>query len=140
MLEVVEALMGVAAERAAKAVHDDDHATELRLIYERVSDLRRGDAEGSLLEARADFYDAIIRISGNSELARTMPLLQLHLLRVQFHAHVTGKQRKAQLDEYDVIAEHILSGDARKAGTAMRRHLRLTRSRIQHMPAAVFRE
>ena len=76
--------------------------------------------------------------SGNRELARTMPLMHVHLLRMQFHQFMRPKDRQAQFAEYDELARNILAGSPERAEAAMRRHIQRTRRRLERLPDEFF--
>ena len=85
-----------------------------------------------------DFYDTIIQIGGNLELKRMLPLMQIHLLRMQFQAYITPRDREKQFKEYETITETILSGDAMRAQKVAGLHIRRTRLSLMRLPDEAF--
>lgn len=138
ILLVVEQLASLAARLAAEAIDQGNNRKDLAQAFERVMAFREHPEGLPLALARAAFYDMLVRIGGNRELARTMPLMQIHLLRMQVHQYMSRQDREQQFAEYEALAQHVLNGDARQAENAMRNHLRRTRKRIEHLPDEVF--
>lgn len=138
MLLVQEALTGLAARLAAAAIHQGEHRAEFQAAYDKLQPFR-DQADGiAFLEERSRFYAAMIRIGGNRELRRMMPALQIHLLRMQFHSHLTPKDRARQFAEYDELVAAILAGEQNEAERLMRQHIRRTRLAIERLPDEAF--
>jgi DNA-binding GntR family transcriptional regulator len=91
-----------------------------------------------VLDARVRFYEELVAIGGNAELARFVPIPQTNLLRAQFERHLPREERAARRRDYPAIARLILDGRGGAADTAMRRHIRNTRKAIAALPDAVF--
>ncbi|MBM3482467.1 MAG: GntR family transcriptional regulator [Alphaproteobacteria bacterium] len=138
MLLVQEALAGLGARLAAAVINEADHRAEFENAYGRLQTFRQRDDAIAFIEERSRFYATMIRIGGNAELRRMMPALHIHLLRMQFHAHLTPKDRERQFEEYDALVAAILAGEQNDAEKLMRQHIRRTRLAIERLPDEAF--
>lgn len=139
LLKVVEVVTGLVARLAVDTIAKD---RLMRSAFRRVSDAllpfeSKGDTH-AFMEARRAFWDVLITACNNVELARIMPLMQIHLLRLQFQAHVTTEDRRKQFQEYRAMIEAILDGNARRAERVTRIHIRRTRISISRLPSEAF--
>ncbi len=138
MLLVQEMLTGLAARLAAAAIGEGRGRDEFEGAYQRLL-THRERADGiAFLEERSRFYGTMIRIGGNRELGRMMPAMQIHLLRMQFHQHLTPKDRARQFEEYDALVKAILTGNQNEAEKLTRQHIRRTRLSIERLPDEAF--
>ena len=137
-LIVLEALVGLMASLAARRISEDDNAARMREAHERLLAFRDDGGTAAFLDERRQFYDTIIQIGGNLELKRMLPLMQIHLLRMQFQAYITPRDREKQFKEYETIAETILSGDAMRAQKVAGLHIRRTRLSLMRLPDEAF--
>lgn len=139
LLKVIEVVTGLVARLAARSV---GAGGPLRDAFIRVSgELMAFEALGdslAFMEKRREFYDVLIAASDNIELKRIMPLMQIHLLRLQFQTRLTAKDRRKQFIEYRAITRTVLSGDARLAERMTRIHIRRTRLSISRLPDDAF--
>ncbi|HLB06977.1 MAG TPA: GntR family transcriptional regulator, partial [Alphaproteobacteria bacterium] len=138
MLLVVERLASLAAYLAAKAIDKRPNRVAFEDAYARVRALQAHPEGLGAVQARTKFYEVLMAASGNRELARTMPLMHVHLLRMQFHQFMRPKDRQAQFAEYDALARNILAGSPERAEAAMRRHIQRTRRRLERLPDEFF--
>ncbi len=137
-LVVLERIVGLVARLAAERVDLPGHRTMLEDQHARlVSTGERGDF-AALLKERRDFYDVLIRMAGNRELARLMPLMQIHLLRLQFQSYVTQDQRQKQFLDYAAITRAVLAGDRVRADRLMQIHIKRTRLALMRLPDEAF--
>lgn len=139
LLKVVEVVTGLVARLAAERMAG---APDLRPAFRKASDdllayEQLGDSH-AFMEARQAFWDVLITASDNVELKRIMPLMQIHLLRLQFQTHLTAADRRKQFQEYRAMVEVILGGDARRAERVTRIHIRRTRISIARLPSEAF--
>lgn len=137
-LVVLERIVGLVARLAAERVDLPGHRAMLEDQHARlVSTAERGDF-AALLKERRDFYDVLIRMAGNRELARLMPLMQIHLLRLQFQSYVTHDQRQKQFLDYAAITRAVLAGDRVRADRLMQIHIKRTRLTLMRLPDEAF--
>jgi DNA-binding GntR family transcriptional regulator len=137
-LIVLEALVGLMASLAARRISSDENAARMREAHERLLAFRDDGGTAAFLEERRRFYDTIIQIGANLELKRMLPLMQIHLLRMQFQAYITPRDREKQFKEYETITETILRGDAMRAQKVAGLHIRRTRLSLMGLPDEAF--
>jgi DNA-binding GntR family transcriptional regulator len=138
MLLVQEMLTGLAARLAAAVIGERHNRQEFKDAYQRLLAFRDHADSIAFLEERSRFYGTMIRIGGNRELSRMMPAMQIHLLRMQFHQHLTPKDRARQFEEYAALVAAILAGNQNEAEKLMRQHIRRTRLSIERLPDEAF--
>lgn len=138
ILVIQETLTGLAARLGAEHIGRGDNQKRFKDAYRRLMDFTDRADSLSILDERARFYDTLVEIGGNRQLHRFVPIPQTDLLRTQFRQHMTERDRDRQFKEYETIARHILAGNAQSAETAMQRHIRNTRLRIERLPDGVF--
>ncbi len=83
-------------------------------------------------------YDAMVEMSGNGELARTMPLARTDLFRAQLETVQNEKQRSRHASGYSKIAQAIADCDPAAADRAVKRHFDGTRTTIEELPISAF--
>jgi len=137
-LMVLEWLVGLMANLAARRVGERDNSAAMRAAYQRLLAFRDDGGTAAFLDERRAFYDTILQIGGNLELKRMLPLMQIHLLRMQFQAYITPRDRQKQFEEYAAITEAILAGNASKAEMISRQHIRRTRLSLMRLPDEAF--
>ncbi len=137
-LMVLEVLVGLMAKLAAKRIPEGDNAETMREAFRRLLAFRNDGGTAAFLDERRSFYDTILQIGGNHELQRMLPLMQIHLLRMQFQAYITPRDRGKQFAEYQTITETILSGDGLRAGKVAALHVRRTRLSLMRLPDEAF--
>jgi DNA-binding GntR family transcriptional regulator len=137
-LMVLESLVGLMANLAARRIGEGENAASMRAAHQRLLAFRDDGGTAAFLDERRSFYDSILQIGGNVELKRMLPLMQIHLLRMQFQAYITPRDREKQFKEYATITEAILSGDSAKSETAGRQHVRRTRLSLMRLPDEAF--
>jgi DNA-binding GntR family transcriptional regulator len=137
-LLVLEVLVGLMANLAARQINEHDNAGRMREAFQRLLAFRHDGGAVAFLDERRAFYDTILQIGGNRELRRVLPLMQIHLLRMQFQAYITPRDREKQFKEYETITETILSGDAVRAQKVASLHVRRTRLSLMRLPDEAF--
>lgn len=120
-LLVIEYCIGLAARLAAERIGEGDN----RSRFESAADeLLRHAGDGESFEqvrARDRFYRVLTSVSGNAELVRIIPTLQVHLLRNRYSLSPTER-----FADYRAIAAGILGGQGEAAEAAARDHIRKT--------------
>jgi DNA-binding GntR family transcriptional regulator len=137
-LMVLEVLVGLMAKIAAKRIGENDNAAKMREAFQRLLAFKSDGGTAAFLDERRSFYDTIIQIGGNRELQRMLPLMQIHLLRMQFQAYITPRDREKQFAEYQTITETILSGDGVRSEKVAALHVRRTRLSLMRLPDEAF--
>ncbi|WP_204318780.1 GntR family transcriptional regulator [Pseudooceanicola aestuarii] len=125
-----EVVLGLAARQAA--LHSDapgarDTLTE---ALARIQDHRDADGRFEYLRRRNRYIRKLVAISGNDEVQRLLPRLQVHLIRnklsVPLNQRVTG---------FEAITSAVLSRDPAKAEDAARAYVRRTANWVlPHFP------
>jgi len=136
LLAILEALAAVAARLAADAVCGGASSADMRDAQAQLA--AWGSSDPGLIAKRRHFYDALIAIGGNSQLAGVMPLMQIHLLRLQAQPWFTADDLRDRTAEYAAITEAVVAGDPKRAETAMRRHMQRMTARLRKLPDAAF--
>ncbi len=137
-LMVLEALTGLAARLASQHIGEGGNRADFEGEYRTLMSFKDQGDSIAFLDQRRAFYDSLIRIGGNRELERLMPLMQIHLLRLQFQSYVTHRQREKQFQEYEAISQAVLKGNHRLAERLMELHIRRTRIVIGRLPEEAF--
>ncbi|MGE4014095.1 MAG: GntR family transcriptional regulator [Alphaproteobacteria bacterium] len=137
ILVLLEPMIGLAARLAAERIGTGDHARRLRASHARLTGFRSNPDSLDSIQARDEFYAALIAIGGNQELARIMPSMQVHLVRAQFRAFRPAFEDK-RFDDYDLISKAVLAGDGPRAESAGRRHIQHVRKGLAALPDAAF--
>lgn len=138
-LVVLEMLCGLMARLAAQAVNDSGNAERLREATEWLSLYKNGEPVPDDISKRRHFYDTLAEIGGNRQLTSILPMMQIHLLRLQIHAYLDAPARRAQLQGYAETTRAVLAGNATLAERAMRKHIRRTRQVYANLPDEAFR-
>lgn len=137
-LIVLEVLTGLVASLAAQSINKGSNRATLRAEHAKLMAFREQPDSIAFLNQRSAYYDCLIRMGANRELGRLMPLMQIHLLRLQFHSFVTTEQRVKQFEEYDAISRAVLAGNEKLAERLMRLHIRRTRIAWSRLPEEAF--
>jgi DNA-binding GntR family transcriptional regulator len=129
---------GLMANLAAKQIKENSNASRMRDAHKRLLGFKDDGGTAAFLDERRSFYDTIVEIGGNHELKRILPLMQIHLLRMQFQSYITPRDREQQFKEYQAIADSILSGNAARAEKTAALHIRRTRLSLKKLPDEAF--
>jgi DNA-binding GntR family transcriptional regulator len=138
LLKVVEMVTGLVARLATQSIRNGYLREEFRRVGAELLAFEALGDSLACMEKRRDFYDVLISASKNVELQRIMPLMQIHLLRLQFQTHLTAADRKKQFQEYRAMIDTVLSGNANRAERLTRIHIRRTRLSISRLPEDAF--
>lgn len=138
ILDLVELMIGLAARLAATAIASETSRGEaLREALDGLMAFEMRQDSYDLLRARNTFYRSLVEIGRNRELARVLPGMHVHLVRVQVRRHV-DERRGERFSDYRAIGEAVLAGDARRAELAGRRHVRSLRQALERLPESAF--
>jgi DNA-binding GntR family transcriptional regulator len=138
VLVVFEAMTGLVVKLAVRNIGEAGNSASFKREYHKLIAFRDREDSIAFLAQRRAFYDALIRIGGNRELGRIMPLMQVHLLRMQFQSYVTSHQREEQFQEYEAVSRAVLDGDQKRAERFMKFHINRTRIVFGHLPDEAF--
>ena len=137
ILDIVDALVGLAARRAAERIRSPGHAEQLTRAYEMLSPFERSDDFAGFVSARENYYRTLVRLSGNREMARLFPNMLMHMIRLQLR-HFNRAADSMQFDDYSHLTRAILSGDARHADEVGRLHVHHTIDSVASLPDRAF--
>jgi len=138
LLDVLEVLTGLAARLATHEIQVEGNKQRLHEAYDHLKQIHEGGGVVSYLVERRHFYDTVIEIGGNEQIAKVLPTMQIHILRMQFRSYWTAKENEDQFNDYSLITSAILEGDAKKAERQMKLHIRRIRQGIERLPDAAF--
>ncbi len=138
ILTVQEQLTGLAARLAAERIGEGGNRARFADGMARLARFRERRDPVAFLDERVRFYETLVAIGGNRELARFVPLAQVQLLRMQFQQYLSEDDRERQFREYEALSAHILAADPARAEKAMQQHIRRTLLRIERLPDELF--
>lgn len=130
LLDVTEMLLGLAARSAARSIEFGNNRAMLGKVAQALRQRHSGRALPNVLDERLDFYNVMLRIAANRELARALPLARAQIFRAQFYNDLTPDDLRAMIEEYRGIVDAILAGDEAKAERRMREHVERTGDRL----------
>lgn len=139
LLRVLEVTCALGAELAARWIGQKGARAAFESVAEKLLSFEQGGDSYEFIETRREFYDVLFYISGNMELRRIIPLMNIHLLRLQFLTRMPDRDRKKQFDEYRAVIATVLNGQSRRAARLMAIHIRRTRLSISRMGDDAFR-
>jgi DNA-binding GntR family transcriptional regulator len=122
ILILLETLIGLACRLAASKISRSGNKALLRQTLASLLQAPFSTGAFEFVHLRNKFYRTLLDIGDNSELTRILPSVQVHLLRSQTRV-VTTKNESEHLDDYKVISQSILKGDAEASERAGRRHV-----------------
>jgi DNA-binding GntR family transcriptional regulator len=122
-LVVLEPLIGLAARLAAERIGTSGARDRFTAVYERLLSFEHRADSFEMVRARNAFYRTLLEIGENDELARLLPSVQVHLVRVQFRMSRSARDGE-RFSEYRQIGDAVLAANARRAELAGRRHVR----------------
>jgi DNA-binding GntR family transcriptional regulator len=140
-MTLLELLIGLAARLAAQKLKGAAKTSPARKRFQAICrhllDFEGKPDSYELIRARNRFYECLVEMGGNHALGRMLPLMSVHLLRVQFRAF----RDEADIDRfigYRQMFEAVLAGDTRRAELAGRRHQRRLGNVLKHLPDGAF--
>jgi DNA-binding GntR family transcriptional regulator len=138
VLEVREALEGMACGLAAKNMSETDIAALAKLLEGHGRQKSVQEGKGYYQESKDfDFHFRIVSASGNERLAQMLTGDLYYLLRVYRYKSSTKPGRATQaLEEHKAIVAALRKRDAKAAEAAMRTHLRNARRFVEEQLVA----
>jgi DNA-binding GntR family transcriptional regulator len=137
VLQVVELMIGLAARGAALHIDQPGHADRLRVLYEQLTAFEWLEDFDRFVDAREEYYRALIQLGGNKELIRLFPAMQVHIMRLQLRTWNRAGDAMRKLD-YANLTRAILSGDEGRAEEAGRAHVRHTIDNVAMLPDSAY--
>lgn len=137
ILDIVELMLGLAARKAAGAITVPGAAARLQSLQRAVqSHENLANFEG-FMEAREAYYRYVVELSGNTELGRLFPGVQVQIMRIQLR-HFNRAADSMQFEDYARMTSAILSGDGDRAEREARAHVQNTIARVVALPDRAF--
>jgi DNA-binding GntR family transcriptional regulator len=140
LLETLEPLARLAARLAAQRGGTAEQRLRLQRAVAAIEAASRSGQRAVYLEQRQKFYEALIEIGGNAELARVMPLARTDLFRAQLESVQNAAQRDRHAAGYQRIALAVLKGDIEASDREVARHFDGTRKTLEELPVSAFLE
>jgi DNA-binding GntR family transcriptional regulator len=139
IMDLLEVLIGLAARLAAQRIGLRGNRALLRHCIAALSYREQHAQFFEFVRARNAFYRALLEISSSNELKRVLTSVQVNLIRIQSRTFETDSRRKkTHLQDYRTIAGAVLTGDARRAETVARRHVRNVRNLLSRLPRQAY--
>jgi len=138
LLDTLEPLARLAARLAAANCGDQAAKRAIRHAADAIITADQEGARGAYLERRRIFYDTMVGIGGNKELARVMPLSRTDLFRAQIEMVQSKQQRARHVSGYARIADAIIAADPAAADRVVKRHFDGTRQTMEELPLSAF--
>jgi DNA-binding GntR family transcriptional regulator len=139
LLQILEVLTILIARLAADAIGE---GTAAKLVAEAKTWTRPASGNSldnsMFLEQRIHFYDILIAMGGNSQLRSLMPMMRIHLLRLQIQSYFKPPNTHNWLTEYAAIMRAVLDGNPSAAQRAMKQHMKRMQERIRRLPSDAF--
>jgi DNA-binding GntR family transcriptional regulator len=138
LLDTLEPLARLAARLAAENCTTAERRQRMKEVATGIELAGRSHSHFRYLEQRRRFYDTLIDIAGNRELARVMPLSRTDLFRAQVETVQSQRQRDRHAGGYAKITKAILSRDPAGADRAVRQHFAGSRRTMKELPSHAF--
>ena len=117
-LLVMELCTGLAARQAAERIEVDGARKRLERTWRELQEHKHSPDGYELVVARNRFYRTIADLSGNQELQRIIPSIQILLIRLEYLL-----SSRTRFEDYARMVNAILGGNCVAAETAARRHI-----------------
>lgn len=138
LLETLEPLARLAARLAAGNCDTSEKRRKMRSVAQAIEIASRSHSRAEYLERRREFYNALLEIGGNMELARVMPLSRTDLFRAQIERIQSERQRNRHSGIYARIAAAVIAQDTAAADRAVQRHFASTRQTMKELGPDAF--
>jgi DNA-binding GntR family transcriptional regulator len=132
LLETLEPLARLAGRLAAEHCDTSEKRRRIKTVTEAIELAARSHSRAEYLERRRVFYNTLIEIGGNTELARAMPLSRTDLFRAQIERIQSERQRDRHAAGYARIAAAVVARTA-AAYRAVQRHFASTRQTMKEL-------
>ncbi len=137
-LELLEPLIGLAARLAAERCATDEQRAHMFEVAHRAEQAARQGDTATHMEQCRQFYDALVELADNRELARVVPLSRTDIMRAQVEHAYTMPQRLRLAAGYRAIADAVLDQDPTAADEAVTLHFTETRKVVAELPPSAF--
>lgn len=138
LLETFEPLAKLAARLAAQRCDTSEKQAMIAKALADIDAASKNYNRADYISVRRRFYDIMLEIGENRELARAMPLIRLDLARVQVEAIQSEQQRQKHSIAYAKITKAILNRDPGAAERAVARHFEGAIKLTLELPSRAF--
>lgn len=136
--QIREALEGLAARLAAERLRDDPAQAE-KVRKHLISLAKGGEREPeAYMENNFHFHNTIIELSTNVDLGRVLLQLGSSNVTAHFPLLLDAKLIQRSIKEHLNVVDAVCTGDARRAETLMRSHVRRTGRLSLNLPEYLF--
>ena len=134
LLETTEILAGSAARLAAERLHRAEDAADLRRAVDELAEAVRNGDLYMIGRIRWRFWQELVALTGNQDLARLLMRFENVVARIQFRAAFDLEGERRDLAQFQQVATLVLVRDGATAERLIRQHIRDSSFAIQQMP------
>lgn len=127
--ELREALEEIIGRRVARAITADG-VDRLRAMIDAMRVAAKAESLEQYAQLNLQFHDILLDTAGSKKLTETYQRLIKELSLFRMRALDDGGGLGVSVDEHSAIVEAIASGDAERAGQALRQHVADSRNRM----------
>lgn len=138
LLDTLEPLARLAARLAATHCATTKDRNNMQTAADLIENAGKTGNRAQYLDHRRHFYNTMIALGGNQELARVMPLSRTDLFRAQVETVQSETQRRRHFSGYRMIADAIIANNPDAAEKAVKKHFDGTRKTMQELPESAF--
>jgi DNA-binding GntR family transcriptional regulator len=136
--QIREVLEGLAASLCATRVAQSGLQKELISLEKALADAAKREDRDHYLKLNYQLHSLIAKMSGNPGIQEHLNRAMTTQFRLQAERFWNVEGMRQSHEEHKAIIDSILSGDAERAESAMRRHIRGTRRLLLEMTDSVF--
>lgn len=130
LFSITEVVLGLAARQAAEKIDAPGARAKIEELFAAIANYKDEEGRFEFLRRRNRYFRGLVSISGNEEILRILPRLQVHLIRNRLTVPPVER-----IEGYRLITEAILAGDAGRAENAARLYVQKTAAFIlPHFP------
>lgn len=131
-------LEGLAARLAAENINENSNRARFLKIWNEVKPKGASPPWPLFMRQNRLYHGIIVRISGNKQLSDLIENLQLPIVMFQVGQSMQPENSERSLKDHELIADAILSGDAKAAERTMQNHLKGSAKWILQLPNSAF--
>ena len=139
MMRAVVSIGGSIAKFAAVAVASKTTPGNMVSVKRALKPfINKEEDPNDLLTQRREFYDTLMAIGGNTQIPMILPVMRIHLLRMQTFSYLDKKDRTQHIEEYAAIANAVLHGNPALSEKLAINHLERIAEAIERLPDVAF--
>lgn len=139
IFKIREVLEGLAASLAAWRITQSDNHARFAKLWDSMKEHNTIPSDQRFIEENRSLHRMIVKLSGNPQLASLVDQMALPVVMFQLRRLMSPEDIANSIQEHTAIADAILSGDSKKAESAMRNHLRKSAARFMKFPPSAFK-